>query len=319
MSFFPLKMQTLKHPNHKSTCPICLDTDNQSGWVLGIINLNFTIIRATAIINNYIFEATFSYCPPCDFGYFFPTPSQELLNEFYALGGGRKKSSDEVELSSLKGATLRRDNAAVFSLLHDAGIDLEKFSNCRVLEVGAGYGSFASACLEHGMQYWANEIGVESADFIERVFKVPVIRENLEDISSKYDSSFDLILTKDSLEHHPNPALSLRKMYELLSPNGWLIITVPNLHSFAFNETSITHPYYAFPPHLNYFSSNTFSKLLGDFGMKNIRVQTFSFVSEIFYCMELGMKLGLIRPEHDHLENLSKLGQHERILVIAQK
>jgi hypothetical protein len=79
------------------------------------------------------------------------------------------------------------------------------------------------------------------------------------------------------------------------------------------------HPYYAFPPHLNYFSVSAFKKSLASLGLVDINVRTFSFPSEIFYCMELGIKLGVIRPDAEFLNKLSEHGQHERLLVTARK
>jgi SAM-dependent methyltransferase len=313
-------MKPFKHAEHRSQCPMCGDSHSQTGWAFGATNLNLTIMRAAAIVNDALLEAAFSYCPTCDFGYFFPRPPQALLDEFYAHGGGRGALlSDDIELSSLQSDFAKSEVATVTALMQDCGVDLRSFKSRRVLEVGPGLSSFIPAFLELGMEYWGNEIGIETSAFLERVFRVGLIRQTLENIPVDLDGTFHLVFSKDSLEHHPNPLLSLSRMEKLLTPGGWLVVLVPNLNSRAFKEGSVTHPYYAFPPHLNYFSKDTFARHLAGLGMENVDVRTFSFSSEVFYCMELSIKLGLLKPDGDCLRRMTEMGEHERLLVVAKK
>jgi SAM-dependent methyltransferase len=212
----------------------------------------------------------------------------------------------------------RRDVHLLFQIINECGLDLSRIHRKKVLEIGPGLSSYTSAFIELGFDYWANEIGGETSDFLKRIFKVPVIQEPLGKIPNIYDGNFDLIFTKDSLEHHPSPAESIKKMKQLLSKDAWLIISVPNLNSYTFKNSSITHPYYAFPPHLNYFSKTALGKYLTEIGMRNIEARSFSFPGEIFYCMELCIKLGIIAPDFQTLEKLNDSGQNERLLIVAQ-
>ena len=314
-----LKITPIALPNHKSICPLCENAPHQMAWVLGSNTQNLMTVRGSAIIDNTLLESGLCYCPICDFGYFYPAPPREILQSFYTKGGGGGSlGADETALSELSNPYHVRDVNLLFQIASECGLGLFEIRGKKVLEIGPGLSRYMSAFIGLGCEYWANEIGEEISDFIERVFKAPVIRGPLEEIANGYDHSFDLIFTKDSLEHHANPAASIKRMNQLLRRNGWLIISVPNLNSYTFKNASITHPYYAYPPHLNYFSTTAFTKSLNGIGMRNIQVRSFSFSSEIFYCMELCIKMGMVSPAFDALGKLCDSDQNERLLVVAQ-
>ena len=320
MSRFKFHMQVINHPFHQSKCPICSDSNFQAGWVIGNNGLNLQIIKNVAIIGNELFESVFSYCSSCDFAYFFPRPSEAFINDFYLKGGGREElPSDSVLISQIQSMSSGLDVSTVFSILKSAGIDNKEFKDLRVLEIGPGTSIFAPAFKDLGMEYWANEIGIETGDFLERSFGAKLIRQPLDKIPGIYNEKFDLIFSKDSLEHHLYPLESINAIIRLLKANGLLVLSVPNLHSHSFKLTSVNHPYFAFPPHLNYFSENTFKKILENFGLENIFIKSFCFPSEIFYCMELCIKLGLVFPDEHYLREISDLGKNERLLISARK
>jgi hypothetical protein len=149
-------------------------------WVIGSNKLNQMIMRGSAIIDNIHLEASLSYCPVCDFGYFYPTPPGDILERFYATGGGRGTlRSDEIELSELMNPSSRRDVNLLFQIINECGLTLTTIQRKKVLEIGPGLSSYMSAFIELGCEYWANEIGTETSGFIERIFKVPVIQEPL--------------------------------------------------------------------------------------------------------------------------------------------
>lgn len=315
-----LKITPIALPNHKSSCPLCKNVPHQMAWVIGSNTQNLMIVRGSAIIDNILLESALRYCPICDFGYFYPAPPGDILQSFYRKGGGGGPlGTDETELSELRNPYHQRDVNLLFQIASECGLSLGEIRGKKILEIGPGLSRYMSAFIGLGCEYWANEIGEEISDFIERVFKAPVIRGPLEEIANRYDQGFDLIFTKDSLEHHANPAASIKKMNQLLRKNGWLIISVPNLNSYTFKNASITHPYYAYPPHLNYFSKTALVNSLNEIGMGNIEARSFSFPSEIFYCMELCIKMGMVSPTFDALGKLCDSDQNERLLVVAQR
>ena len=273
-----------------------------------------------AVAGGSLLESKLSYCPGCDFGYFHPTPSRSFLAEFYRGGGGVDDTIPEASrLRSLDGASFQAESIQVISMMQLSGIDLSAKNGGRVLEIGPGYACYARIFQTFGMEYWANEPGQGSAGFLARNFGASILETDLEQIPPDFDATFDLVFSKDSFEHHPDPLASVRRCCRLLRPGGHLVITVPNLHSRSFKAQSVMHPYFAFPPHLNYFSRRSLERILSSEGLQDIASQTFSFPIEIHYCMELGIKLGSCKPEGEYLDELSASDGHERLFVVARR
>jgi SAM-dependent methyltransferase len=320
MAHFHLSMQHVKLPMHRSSCPLCGNGADQEGWLMGIPGLNLSRITAVALANGTLLEAALSYCPTCDFGYFHPAPSRQFLDAFYGAGGGVDDSvPDATRLKTLQAPNFQTESIQILSMMQLSGIDLASKRSGRALEVGPGYACYAQLFQMFGMEYWANEMGQGSAAFLTRNFGARIVAGALDEIPDSLDASFELIFSKDSFEHHPDPLASIRRCCRLLRPGGHLVITVPNLHSKSLQTQSVTHPYFAFPPHLNYFTRKSFERVLGSEGMQSIEIRTFSFQSEIHYCMELGIKLGLYKPESEYLDQLSATDGHERLFVVAAK
>lgn len=319
MAWFPLDMQTLAHPGHASECPLCHNTSKQTGWCIGAPGLNLQILRAAYIHRSTLIEATMSHCRDCDFGYFWPAPSANVLQDFYTQGGGRTAKSDAAEQADLNRDNHVQNVAIIDAVLQQLGMDVKKLRNKTVLEIGAGFSSMAKYFTEHGLHYIANDVSDQVLGFLKRTYQAATIDCMLNEIPEEHHSSFDLIFSKDSLEHHATPRSSLQKMFALLAPGGHIALTVPNLHSVAFKKLSITHPYYAFPPHLNYFSTQALARTLKDLGFEQIKTTTFTLPEEIHYCLELMMKLDLIKPDPDRMATLKQEGTMERIMVVARR
>jgi SAM-dependent methyltransferase len=168
-----------------------------------------------------LLESRLSYCPGCDFGYFHPTPSRQFLKDFYRAGGGVDDGvPDASRLRTLDGANFQAESIQVLSMMQLADIDLASKRGGCALEIGPGYACYARIFQTLGMQYWANEPGKGSAAFLARNFGACILDTDLEQISSESDCSFDLIFSKDSFEHHPDPLASLARCCRLLRPGG---------------------------------------------------------------------------------------------------
>lgn len=320
MAYFHISMQHIRLPGHRSVCPLCHDEPAQEGWVMGIPGLNLSKINSVAFNSKEYVEAYLSYCPMCDFGYFFPTPSEEFLREFYLEGGGAGAGpSDQDRLIELNKYSFTENINQIVSYMRLGGVDFSSSTTKRILEIGPGFSPCAQAFCDFGMEYWASEIGAESCEFLKRNFGQNVISGPLNEIPPHLDGYFDLIFSKDSFEHHPNPLASVDTCRRLLRSGGHLAITVPNLHSMSLKKTSIMHPYFAFPPHLNYFTKNAFNKIFSQLGMSVTFINNFSFEGENYYCGEAGIKLGFNAPDAKLLDELHDSDGLERLFVVARK
>ncbi|HVZ46404.1 MAG TPA: methyltransferase domain-containing protein [Ramlibacter sp.] len=98
-----------------------------------------------------------------------------------------------------------------------------------LLDVGGGEGGFARAFVEaRGGKAWLVEPSA-AADRAARHPGLHVMRGRIEDLDAALDGHFDAVSLLDVLEHVAEPAAMLARARRLLRPNGWLLLSVPNI------------------------------------------------------------------------------------------
>ena len=107
----------------------------------------------------------------------------------------------------------------------------------RVLEVGCHTGYFARALLARGLEV----VGVEldaSAAAEAREHGVQVIAADAQELAEalRGERPFDRVLLMDVLEHLPSPERTLRAARELLTPDGRIVVTGPNVAYWAMRK-----------------------------------------------------------------------------------
>lgn len=117
---------------------------------------------------------------------------------------------------------------------------IRKYSHKRFLDVGCGDGSFS--------------VGVKESLNIPEVYGIDIAEEAIEIANRKgikgvaldidfedfpFDNNFfDIIFCGELIEHLYNPDHLLEELYRVLSPNGVLLLTTPNMASW-FNRISL--------------------------------------------------------------------------------
>ncbi len=140
-----------------------------------------------------------------------------------------------------------RTLVALFESVRMAG--LPRGRKTRVLDVGAGAGSFVYALGLAGME---EVIGIDP--FVDEDRQVgargKVLRLGLADV----DGEFDLVMMHHSLEHVPDPRETMVLARALLSPAGRLVVRMPTVSSAAFEEYGPAWIGCDAPRHLTVFS-----------------------------------------------------------------
>jgi SAM-dependent methyltransferase len=142
----------------------------------------------------------------------------------------------------------------------------------RLLDIGAGSGDFVIRAKERGWDATAIELNLETADYLERE-GIQVIVKPLE-LSDLGPKSFSLITLWEVLEHLTDPRQVLIKVREILSDSGLILIVVPNAGSLVtriLHEKSNTFGGHS---HLNHFTVDSLSFLLGDLGFEIVELET---------------------------------------------
>jgi len=178
-------------------------------------------------------------CGVCRFGFRQMRSSPEQLSELYRRMDAKVYESELVG----RNRTARRHVQIVHRHVRSG----------RLLDVGCASGLF----LSHALQYGWNVTGIEPNERLceeaRRSLngKGEVQCATLETVH--LEGSFDAIALWDVLEHVPNPQGFLRACRQLLQPNGYLFLNVPDLDSWEARALGGRWPL-LLPEHLNYFN-----------------------------------------------------------------
>jgi ubiquinone/menaquinone biosynthesis C-methylase UbiE len=149
----------------------------------------------------------------------------EYINTKVIPKGGVPRTPPEQVLS--------RGPASVrLNRLAREGIDIRKG---RVMDLGAGLGTFSKEAVSRGANLVAIEPGPGLREIVrERIRRagsgvtIAAVGERL----PFQDNTFDLVISIQVLEHVKDPDAVLREAYRVLKPGGWLYLTAENYLSF---------------------------------------------------------------------------------------
>jgi len=176
----------------------------------------------------------------------------------------------------------------------------------RALEIGCGDGFMLHLLKWAGWEVLGTERTPEMAQRAMDLFDVPVIVSDPTHLAS--EGLFDLIILFQVLEHLGNPLSMLEACVQLLSPNGVLVIGVPNFASWqsAFGRDSWLH--LDVPRHLFHYSPTSLRKALERVGLCVIDVNFISLEHDPFgWVQTILNRLGF---EHNALTRLLMRTDH---------
>lgn len=207
-------------------------------------------------------EETFSIlaCRNCGLGHTSPQP--ENLNEYYAEyhGGRHGATANYCAARRLKWLNNRFDS---------------KNNKAFLLDVGCGDGTFLLKAKSDG---W-NSVGTEMNPANARNEGLEVF-ETLTEVKEKYgENSFSAATMWHTLEHFKNPREVLQGVFELLAPEGVLIVAVPDGGGFQARMFGKYWLHLDVPRHLYHFNYESLINLLAQCGfpVKNHWHQEFEY------------------------------------------
>lgn len=131
----------------------------------------------------------------------------------------------------------------------------------KLLDVGCGDGSFLQACKQQGFEV----SGVEYNPALARARGLS-IADSLEE--ALRHGPFDVITLWHSLEHMSSPATVLRQLASALTPEGILLLAVPNVESLQANFFQAHWFHLDVPRHLFHFGPKALQKALQNAGLQ---------------------------------------------------
>jgi len=198
-------------------------------------------------------------CRRCGLVFVWPQPTAEELEALYSSGAYHAEI-DEAERRRY--AERRLDE--IERLVPPLG---------RLLDVGCSRGYLLEAARERGWQVAGVEINRRSVE-VARSRGLEVHRGTLADAPFPPES-FDVVTAFDVIEHLRSPRAFLARVHRLLRPDGFLVLTTPNIGGLVPRATywlvartlgAWEHP--TPPGHLVQFSRHTLAALLSRSGFE---------------------------------------------------
>ncbi|MFX1511810.1 MAG: class I SAM-dependent methyltransferase [Promethearchaeota archaeon] len=193
-----------------------------------------------------------------------PQPTSEFYHKLYAehyhLGAPDDPLLEQATLD-VHSDKKKNQETAIMRLN-----EIEEFTNTgRLLDVGFGNGC---VLIEAKRRNW-EVFGIEVSPFCVELIKtkgIPVACTDLLNYTGQ-EKSFDVITMYSVIEHTHNPIRYLQRVYNLLKPNGILVIRLP--------DTPEDGPPASLIAHLYHFNILTISKLLERYSFKVLKIGSF--------------------------------------------
>ena len=146
-------------------------------------------------------------------------------------------------------------------------------SNGMALEVGCGTGTYLSFLKYHGWKVNGVDLSPHAAKTAKENFGIDVFLGQLEN-SPFPDESFDYIHLSHVVEHFFDPLETMKKVRDLLKPNGVVYIEVPNAEGIGAQMSGKYWYGWDAPRHLFMFTPDTLKKILDGAGLNLTKIRT---------------------------------------------
>ena len=96
-----------------------------------------------------------------------------------------------------------------------------------ILDAPCGTGAFAAALVQLGFKVFGADLDPAARQLLGDRFEAADLNGRL----PWADHSFDVVSSIEGIEHLENPHAYLRELHRVLRPEGWLVLTTPNIVS----------------------------------------------------------------------------------------
>jgi 2-polyprenyl-3-methyl-5-hydroxy-6-metoxy-1,4-benzoquinol methylase len=211
-------------------------------------------------------------CDDCSHLMTQPSLAEDDLADLYGTYYPRKNiTSEQVSAAAAK---VRR----VFSGLRRwlMGVDNQGQYNARpgekMLDIGCGSGLSLLEAQALGVDAWGVEADPNSQRFADQL-GLRIHQGNLQD-NPFSDTSFDLIVLNQVIEHIPEPDKALQLIQQRLAPNGRVVLVFPNVNSLWCRLSGLSWINWHVPYHLHHFMLETFTRMAERCDYRVVRSRT---------------------------------------------
>lgn len=266
-------------------------------------------------------------CDNCGFRFTNQFPSEEKIQPYYDSPQYISHSDTKNGLTNqLYHLCRKRMLTKKINLISKYSPPYKENITARLLDIGCGTGYFLDKARTNGYEISGIEKDKQSRKFAKNKFKLNVNDESA--LWSIEPNSFDIVTLWHVLEHlqHLNEVVS--KLNNILKPEGFLVLALPNYNSYDAKVYKEHWAAYDVPRHLWHFTPNTVEKLLTKHKFKVIARKPMPV--DAFYISLLSEKYkgsnslkqymrALYVGSIGYLRSLSDIAYSSSIIYIAQK
>jgi SAM-dependent methyltransferase len=217
------------------------------------------LARLYSASSNHVLMDQVVRCRDCNLQYVNPRPKQELIIDGYAAAEDHTFVAQNPQRIATFGKALKH----MFGRLGQSGGNGRK-----LLDIGSAGGAFLVAARDFGFQ----PVGVEPsrwmADFGRRTYNVD-IRDGILMPGMFPEPNFDVITIWDVIEHVPDPHGLFSLINRLLKPDGYLLVSYPDVGSLAAKLLGERWPFWL-SVHLMYYDRRTMAAQLKRAGFETL-------------------------------------------------
>ncbi|OSA93192.1 UNVERIFIED_ORG: hypothetical protein B2H98_14315 [Clostridium botulinum] len=232
----------------KIHCPVCENND--------IDNIFESEINEVILHGIIKVKVNIGICKKCGLVFQNPVPDETSLNEYYKLQSDTIEQSDDIRSEYYEIYTYIKNNTN-YELIN------------KVLDIGCRRGEMLKLFKNDNKHILGIEPSECNVKYLNEVL-IPVIKGTFNNQVVK-NKQFNLIMLINVLEHIKNPGKIVTEIYNKLTSNGYLFISVPNFDK-CINDKNINNisNYFGFQ-HLQYFTLDTLVSLLQKSGFNIIK------------------------------------------------
>ena len=205
-------------------------------------------------------------CKECGFRFTNHFPSEDEIGKYYDSPGYISHSDSDKGLTNRMYHLFRR-------LMLRRKVNLVKRhlkkGNANLLDIGCGTGYFLNAAKERGFTVSGIEKDEKAREKAITRFGLDVRDETA--FFRLERSSYDVVTLWHVLEHLEKLHESIEKMADILSPDGTMVIALPNHQSFDAKWYKEKWAAYDTPRHLWHFTPDTLERLLANHNLSVVK------------------------------------------------
>jgi 2-polyprenyl-3-methyl-5-hydroxy-6-metoxy-1,4-benzoquinol methylase len=215
----------------------------------------------------FAIETNVVICKNCGFSYLNPRWTKERYHTFYT------KEYDLYYRPEVMGTNYQYDPYRAIKEIISRSKAIINFETdgLTVLDIGTGMGD-SLIYLKNEINKTATYFAIESSDFCVKHLEKNGITVITNDVDETWQATnkqkFDVVIMRHVLEHFLNPADVLKKVKEVLKPDGVLYVGVPN----AKNPTKPLLAHFFRVVHVSYFSKLSLTNLFTLIGFSPVKV-----------------------------------------------